>query len=32
MFQHAIPVGAGELRDADGFVFADLIPIAAEAA
>jgi uncharacterized protein (TIGR00290 family) len=32
MFQHTIPVGAGELRDADGFVFADLIPIAAEAA
>ena len=25
MFQHAIPVATGELRDADGFVFADLI-------
>ena len=24
MFQHPIPVEAGELRDADGFVFADL--------
>ncbi|MGC9949489.1 MAG: ATP-binding protein [Bryobacteraceae bacterium] len=26
MFQHPIPVTAGELRDADGFIFADLIP------
>ena len=26
MFQHPIPVAAGELRDADGFVFADLLP------
>jgi uncharacterized protein (TIGR00290 family) len=25
MFQHPIPVAAGELRDADGFVFADLV-------
>jgi uncharacterized protein (TIGR00290 family) len=25
MFQRAIPVATGELRDADGFVFADLI-------
>jgi diphthamide synthase (EF-2-diphthine--ammonia ligase) len=25
MFAHPIPVAAGELRDADGFVFADLI-------
>jgi hypothetical protein len=32
MFQHPIPVAAGELRDADGFVFADLLPAAAEAA
>jgi uncharacterized protein (TIGR00290 family) len=24
MFRHSIPVAAGELRDADGFVFADL--------
>jgi uncharacterized protein (TIGR00290 family) len=29
MFQHPIPVAAGELRDADGFVFADLLPAAA---
>jgi uncharacterized protein (TIGR00290 family) len=28
MFQHPIPVAAGELRDADGFVFADLLPVA----
>jgi uncharacterized protein (TIGR00290 family) len=26
MFRHPIPVTAGELRDADGFVFADLLP------
>ena len=26
MFLHPIPVTAGELRDADGFVFADLLP------
>lgn len=26
MFHHPIPVAAGELRDADGFVFADLLP------
>jgi len=26
MFHHPIPVRAGELRDADGFVFADLLP------
>ena len=26
MFRYAIPVAAGELRDADGFVFADLMP------
>lgn len=26
MFQHSISVAAGELRDADGFVFADLLP------
>ncbi|MGA2736274.1 MAG: ATP-binding protein [Bryobacteraceae bacterium] len=26
MFAHPIPVVAGELRDADGFVFADLLP------
>jgi uncharacterized protein (TIGR00290 family) len=32
MFRHPIPVAAGELRDADGFVFADLLPVAAEAA
>jgi len=32
MFQHPIPVAAGELRDADGFVFADLLPAAAEGA
>jgi uncharacterized protein (TIGR00290 family) len=32
MFQRAIPVAAGELRDADGFVFADLVPVAMEAA
>ena len=29
MFRHPIPVAAGELRDADGFVFADLLPAAA---
>jgi uncharacterized protein (TIGR00290 family) len=29
MFQHPIPVAAGELRDADGFVFADLLPCGA---
>jgi uncharacterized protein (TIGR00290 family) len=28
MFQHPIPVAAGELRDADGFLFADLLPSA----
>ena len=32
MFRHPIPVAGGELRDADGFVFADLLPVAAEAA
>jgi uncharacterized protein (TIGR00290 family) len=32
MFARAIPVAAGELRDADGFVFADLLPAAAEGA
>jgi uncharacterized protein (TIGR00290 family) len=32
MFQNAIPVTGGERRDADGFVFADLLPVAAEAA
>jgi uncharacterized protein (TIGR00290 family) len=26
MFRHPIPVTVGELRDADGFVFADLLP------
>ena len=26
MFRNPIPVAAGELRDADGFVFADLLP------
>ena len=26
MFRHPIPVTGGELRDADGFVFADLLP------
>jgi uncharacterized protein (TIGR00290 family) len=31
MFRHPIPVAAGELRDADGFVFADLLPGAAAA-
>ena len=30
MFRHPIAVAAGELRDADGFVFADLLPVAAE--
>jgi uncharacterized protein (TIGR00290 family) len=30
MFRHPIPVAAGELRDRDGFVFADLQPVAAE--
>jgi hypothetical protein len=28
MFRNPIPVVAGELRDADGFVFADLLPAA----
>jgi uncharacterized protein (TIGR00290 family) len=32
MFQRPIAVAAGELRDADGFVFADLLPAAVEAA
>jgi uncharacterized protein (TIGR00290 family) len=32
MFRHPIPVAAGELRNADGFVFADLMPATAEAA
>jgi uncharacterized protein (TIGR00290 family) len=32
MFQHPIPAAAGELRDADGFMFADLLPVAAEGA
>ena len=32
MFRHSIPVSPGELRDADGFVFADLIPTVAERA
>ncbi len=32
MFQRAIRVAAGELRDADGFVFADLVPVAMETA
>jgi uncharacterized protein (TIGR00290 family) len=32
MFQHPIPVAAGELRDADGFVFADLIPLPSDGA
>ena len=32
MFRHPIPVAAGELRDADGFVFADLLPAAARGA
>jgi uncharacterized protein (TIGR00290 family) len=26
MFRHSIPITAGELRDADGFIFADLLP------
>ncbi len=26
MFRHPVPVTPGELRDADGFVFADLLP------
>jgi uncharacterized protein (TIGR00290 family) len=30
MFRHPIPVTGGELRDADGFVFADLLPAAVE--
>jgi uncharacterized protein (TIGR00290 family) len=30
MFHHPIPVTAGELRDADGFVFADLLPAVAK--
>lgn len=32
MFARPIPVAAGELRDADGFMFADLLPAGAEAA
>lgn len=32
MFQYPIPVAAGELRDADGFVFADLIPVPSDGA
>jgi len=32
MFSRAIPVVPGELRDADGFVFADLLPAAAQRA
>lgn len=32
MFRHPIPVTVGELRDADGFVFADLLPAAARGA
>ncbi|MGA2593053.1 MAG: ATP-binding protein [Bryobacteraceae bacterium] len=32
MFRHPIPVTVGELRDADGFVFADLLPAAAQGA
>jgi len=28
MFRHPIPLAVGELRDADGFVFADLLPAA----
>jgi len=32
MFARPIPVVGGELRDADGFVFADLLPAAAEGA
>ena len=31
MFSRPIPITAGELRDADGFVFADLLPVAAAA-
>jgi uncharacterized protein (TIGR00290 family) len=31
MFHQPIPVTAGELRDADGFVFADLLPAMVEA-
>jgi uncharacterized protein (TIGR00290 family) len=30
MFRYPIPVAAGELRDADGFLFADLLPAAIE--
>jgi uncharacterized protein (TIGR00290 family) len=30
MFRRPIPVTAGELRDADGFVFADLLPAVAK--
>jgi len=30
MFRQSIPVTAGELRDADGFVFADLLPAMVE--
>lgn len=32
MFCRPIPVAAGELRDADGFVFADLLPVMREGA
>jgi uncharacterized protein (TIGR00290 family) len=32
MLSRAIPVAAGELRDADGFVFADLLPVMREGA
>jgi uncharacterized protein (TIGR00290 family) len=32
MFSRPIPVAAGELRDADGFVFADLLPAMCEGA
>ncbi len=32
MFRHPVPVTAGELRTADGFVFADLLPAAAQGA
>jgi uncharacterized protein (TIGR00290 family) len=31
MFRHSIPVAAGEIVERDGFVFADLLPEAAEA-
>lgn len=30
MFRHPVPVTAGELHAADGFVFADLLPAAAQ--